>query len=649
MKIFLSISLALISGLIFLSGIAAGAESDDLLVITDLKIENYPDAARITLHTNRYFEYIDYSLQGSPAAIMFDPTEPLYTDLKEVKFDKDGLITAVKLVKAILGPNMPLGEGFYPIDYFMIELSANSMYHVSQRANNVVIDIGSGYLPPQEPVSKTLPVQSYPKEPQTSVAKQPGAVEIPQQMPPIGQTFREFRDKTISESFSTKSTKAQLPEGKDSFTYKECLEIGTINYLPLVIAEEEIKLNGLKLNEAKRGLYPTATAKYTTTDGKTLGVEFTEKSYGLQVEQPLYYGGRLKLALKQAQVNKEVAMSKFDKTESDVASKITETFYNMATAQLNLQDQKELFEESKGLLAVAEKKYQAELTTKLELLNVQSQCNQIEYQLAVAAKDLEIARVNLLQAMDVDPSREVFVDFSVDYAEKDIDLNQCLLLAYQNRSELTMNELLDQAAEYEQKIAKAKDDFKVDFTGFLGQSGGAYKTEPLTVGSDWYAGLKVSKPWLGNTGGYSYTKNKTSPKLGQSTRTEGISHSLEFGILSNMPSYSEKQSALINKLKAENDLAEIEKSINQEVREAYNNYQKAVIQIENTRDKIAFRQEELKILKSQADINEALLSQVLEAMVKLNDEKALYHQAIASYKTALANLNKAIGIIGYFE
>jgi outer membrane protein TolC len=116
-----------------------------------------------------------------------------------------------------------------------------------------------------------------------------------------------------------------------------------------------------------------------------------------------------------------------------------------------------------------------------------------------------------------------------------------------------------------------------------------------------------------------------------------------------MPSYSEKQSAIINKLKAENDLAEIEKSINQEVREAYNNYQKAVIQIENTRDKIAFRQEELKILKSQADINEALLSQVLEAMVKLNDEKALYHQAIASYKTALANLNKAIGIIGYFE
>jgi outer membrane protein TolC len=169
------------------------------------------------------------------------------------------------------------------------------------------------------------------------------------------------------------------------------------------------------------------------------------------------------------------------------------------------------------------------------------------------------------------------------------------------------------------------------------------------LGSDWYVGLKASKPWLGNTGSYSFAENKTSPKLGQSTRTEGTSHSLEFGILNNLTGYSEKQSALIGKLKAENELIEMEKTINTEVREAYNNYQKAVMQIKNTSEKIAFREEEVKVLQAQAEINEALSSQVLEAMVKLSDEKALYHQAIASYKTALANLNKAIGIIGYFD
>ena len=116
-----------------------------------------------------------------------------------------------------------------------------------------------------------------------------------------------------------------------------------------------------------------------------------------------------------------------------------------------------------------------------------------------------------------------------------------------------------------------------------------------------------------------------------------------------MTTKSEKQSALIGRLKSESELVETEKTINLEVREAYNNYEKAVMQIQNTLDKIKFRQEELKVLRSQAELNEAQLSQVLEAMVKLNDEKALYNQAIASYKTALANLNKAIGIIGYFQ
>jgi len=206
-----------------------------------------------------------------------------------------------------------------------------------------------------------------------------------------------------------------LPKTKNTLGYKECLEIATVNYLPLSIAEEEMKLTNMKVDEARRGLFPTATAKYTTTDGKTMGVEFEEKSYGVQVEQPIYYGGRLTLALKQAQVNREVAQTKFDKAEAELVSKVTEAFYNTATAQLNLNDQKGLIDKSKEMLAIAEKKYQAELTNKLEFLNVQSQCNQIEYQLAVAVKDLEIARVNLLQALGVEPSAEVFVDFSLDY------------------------------------------------------------------------------------------------------------------------------------------------------------------------------------------------------------------------------------------
>ncbi len=668
-------------------------DSNDFLILVDLQIDNLSGAARIVLRTNRYFEYVDYELEDGSGSIVFDPTEPVYLNLKEPQFNKDGLIGNIRLVRSILRqqelPAM-LKEGFYAVDYFVIGTREKAKYAVSQRANLLVIDIGESPLPKLEEFIPTSPVviarspakrddeaiseeiASLPSVARNDVVKEKLEVTLPApkagpdkalkpepiKVQPIdieklpeapGVGFKTMRDQIISKAVSMKAARLELPKGKNKFTYKECLEIGTVNFLPIVIAQEDIKLNEMKVNEAKRGLYPTATAKYTTTDGETTGIEFTEKTYGMQVEQPLYYGGRLGLTVKQAQVNRQVAQAKFDKSEADIVSKVTETFYNMVTAQLNLQDQQGLFAKSKELAALAKKKYEEELTTKLESLNVESQCNQIEYQLSVAAKDLEIAKVNLLQAMGVDPQAEIFADFSMDYKEHDINFNKALLLAYQYRPELHMDELLAQAAEYEEKIAKSKDNIKVDFTGFLGESGGAYKTETLNLRKDWFVGLKASKPWLGNTGSYNYTKNQTSPKLGQNTRTEGLSHSVEFAVLNNLTGYSEKQSALINKLKAENELVEIEKTINIEVREAHNNYEKALMQIQNTEDKIGFREEELKVLESQAELNEALLSQVLEAMVKLNDEKALYHQAIASYKTALANLNKAIGLIGYFD
>lgn len=651
----------------------SAGNANDFLILVDIRVENSTNTARIILQTNRFFDYIDYNLENQTGGIVFDPAEPLYVNMTDVNFDTNGIINEIRLVKSFLvkkGLPLILNEGFYPLDYIVINLKSDAGYRISQRANLIVIDIGESRLALPDELTSSFTIKdqeiTQPKK-ETTPVLEPQAVAsdflksraksvIASPAPLAARNdanvvmdFKTLRDQILEKALSAKTPIINLPQGKNLYSFNDCLQIATVNSMQLTIAEEDIKLNDMKINEAKRGLYPTATAKYTTSSGKAQDVEFTEKTYGMQVEQPIYYGGRLKLTLKQAQINRQVAQAKYDKAQADVISKITETFYNFATAQLNLVDQKGLLFESRNMLSLAQKKYEQELTTKLELLNVESQCNQIDYQMSVAAKDVDIARTNLLQAMSADPQAEIKVGMPLDYKENIIDLNKCLFLAYKNRPELHMNELLEEAAGYEQKIAKSKDDIKVDFTGFMGQSGSAYVTEPLNMGSDWFVGVKASKPWLGNTGSYNFTQNKTSPKLGQDSRTQSKSNSFELGLLNNLTGYSEKQSALIGKLKAENELIEIEKSINTEVRETYNNYEKAVLQIQNTQEKIRFRQEELKVLQSQADLNEATLSQVLDAMVKLNDEKALYHQAIASYKTALANLNKAIGLMGYFD
>jgi len=660
------------------------SNSEEPLIISDIQIQNQTQGSRVIITANRYFEFFSFYLGKDNKTIAIDPVEKAYSELEEKIIPlQEGLVTRIKITESL----EQMGEGgLYPVDMVTIELEKPVSYKEYQRVNRITVDIGQVKSvklarPRQKLIQKPKPVQvptlkltprrqpPTPKPMPTQEKKQvltakpkpvtpkPKLQEIEpvqlklakaKKVPSVGdEIFEKIREEIVSKA--TSLPKVDAPTQKGALSFKDCIDIATYSYLPLVIAEEEISLSDMKVDEAKRGLYPQATAKYTHTEGDVYGTTFIEKSYGLQLEQPLYYGGRLKLSLRQAEVNREVAIEKYTKAETEIIAKVTEKFYELAAAFLNLSDQKGLIDEVRSGLSSAKKRFDIGLSTQLELLNVQTQVNQVEYQLAIADKEVALTKIALLQTMELDPATDIQIAFDTEYEAKEIELNECLKLAFENRSEIHIQGLLLESSDFEDLIARSKDKFKVDLSGFLGESGGAYKTEDLDVNRDWYVGVKVTKPFGKSTGSYTFNDNETSPKLGQTTRTGSITHSTEVGIFDNLASLSEKQSAFIGKLKAENELIEMEKTINLEVREAFNSYEKAIMQLQNTSRKIRFREEEAKVLSAEAALNEALLSQVLESKIKLADEKALYHQAIASYKTALANLNKAIGIVDYFD
>ncbi len=85
------------------------------------------------------------------------------------------------------------------------------------------------------------------------------------------------------------------------------------------------------------------------------------------------------------------------------------------------------------------------------------------------------------------------------------------------------------------------------------------------------------------------------------------------------------------------------------MKESYHNYQKAIIQVKNALEKIRFQKEAVKTTRVQSQLNEALQSQLLEAEIKLADERSLYIKALSDYNFSIVRLNKAIGIEGYFN
>ncbi|MBU1146936.1 MAG: TonB family protein [Candidatus Omnitrophica bacterium] len=432
----------------------------------------------------------------------------------------------------------------------------------------------------------------------------------------------------------------------------EAVDIALENHMAARIAKEEIDLSRLKIREARRALYPAASLNYMETMGKTTKrtQDFTDKEYKVKFEYPLYYGWRLRYAVSQAISNMKASRYNLDKVQQDLKLEVETAFYSYLAASSDVEIQKALLKEVNDIFTIAKKRFDLGLTTKSEFLQAESQLKQVGYQVASSEGEMEMAALTLTQAMNVENIDDL-VDVGDAWAsvleagaiDIDMSLDECMDLAFRHRPDLKSKEYMVEFNDYERKIAKSKDHLKVDLTGTYGKSGGAYESEALNMSNDWYMGFKVSKPLGGNTLAASYTKEETSEKHGQSSRTESAGKSLELGILDNLQSFSEKKSTEIALKKAKDEFQQAKDAIFKEVKESYLNYKKGTLQVRANLNKTKHKEEELKLAKARSELNEIPLSEFMRAHMNLTDEKSFYIDALGSMYQSLAKLNKATG------
>ncbi|MFC1621369.1 TonB family protein [Candidatus Omnitrophota bacterium] len=432
----------------------------------------------------------------------------------------------------------------------------------------------------------------------------------------------------------------------------EAVDIALENHMAANIAKEEISLSRLKVREARRALYPAASLNYMETTGMTTETtqDFTDKEYKVKFEYPLYYGWRLRYAVSQAISNMNASRYNLNNVQQDLKLEVESAFYSYLAAKSSLKLQEALSKEVNDIFVIAKKRFDLGLTTKSEFLQTESQQKQVSYQVASSEGDVAMAALTLMQAMnveDIDDLAGVGDEWTsvlkAGPIDIDVSLDECMDLAFRHRPDLKSKEYMVAFNDYERKIAKSKDQLKVDLTGTYGKSGGAYESEALNMANDWYLGFKVSKPLGGNTLSASYTKEETSEKHGQSSRTESVGKSMELGILDNMQSFSEKKAAEIALKKARNEFQQVKDAILKEVKESYLNYKKGAIQVSTNLNKTRHKEEELKIAKARSELNEIPLSELIRAHIGLTDEKSFYIDALGSMYQSLAKLNKATG------
>jgi len=653
-------------------------------IIDYMHCEVLDDSSLIAISTNKDIEFEVAKRYYPKSDIILRPQGPVFTDLEESISIENAYVKSLKIIKDETAPAPEtLDEYFYAIKYIVVEPTSDFPFDFYTNEDGTLSILEMYY-----PKAVTVVQREVAPGAETVVKRKPEPEPEPKEirLEPESrkELIRELKEDIKREGLLKEEKLAELKKeelikrkqeaesaveaigkellkdlfvrGKGLLSLKDAQTFAVDNNPKIETSRKEVQLSKHKKREAIRALFPNVKLKASRTDGDIFEEgEFTEEIYAVEAEHPLYQGKRLWNTYKQSKVNVKLAQSRYHKEMGGVDFKVAESYYDIVTAIMNIRLQKELLDEAARVLKLAEARHGKGLSTNLEILNVRSRHNQIQFQIATAQRDLALARFKLKQAMNIDDQNTEIdlaeVDTELQFKVIDVDLDQCLRLASENHPDILVNNFLVDSNKYGEKISKGKKSLKVDFTSSYGIADSYYSTESKDLEPEWSVGIKVSKPFWGHTPSYSFTKEKTSRKLGQTDKTGSTVNAGEIALFDKdvLGVKSEIRESKINRMKAENDLMEARKNIALEVKESYYSYQESIIQVKNSLIKVRFQEEAVKVARAQARLNEALQSQVLESMIQLADEKSVYIKALSDFNLALAKLNKAVGIKDYFS
>ncbi|MCX5667767.1 MAG: TolC family protein, partial [Candidatus Omnitrophica bacterium] len=365
----------------------------------------------------------------------------------------------------------------------------------------------------------------------------------------------------------------------------------------------------------------------------------------------------------QAQTNLKIVNKEYSRIKNELILQVKKGYYTFAKAKENFRLQQELSGEVSRISDMVIKQFEAGIIANLELLNVNSQMNQIRFQHTSAKGDVEVAELILKQAMNLDARERIDIDALPVIDKVEIDFNKILSDALAYRPEMQINAMMIQYYIYEQKVARSKSWPKIDFIGSFGMAKEEYISKDSqgpdpatnTIDADqkmlqqWYGGVKCSIPLWGSTGEYSYTKEQWAPVVASYRGTSTITNSYKFNFLDNLAQFSDKASADVDMDKARQELIKTKQDVTLETKESCFNYEKSLMQLETAINKVKYQESDLELTKFRRQMDEAQDSNVIESMIKLAQEKFGYVQAISDCRIAIASISKAVGLPDYFD
>lgn len=600
---------------------AAAPVAKQPIIIDSVSVQSSGKFAKLVIQSSDPLKARDIA-QTDGLGVSLYMSEPTLSKRSPIEKVSSDLIEEIRY--GYQNARIPSGEPL-PLDYITIRFKEPATYTISQRDWVYQMEFKS------KAVSVAAPVML-------------GVSDNMEDGPILAPTKRDERQ-------------AILPANP---VLEDFLRVGLTNHVPLRMAEEEYKLARIRNFEAVRGLFPSATGKYETSEGTLLkdperaddDIAFIRKEYGLQMGQPIFHSGRIYYGWRQAAMQKKAARENVKKVRADMVFEIIKAYHNFIKSQRALAARRDLMQRMDKVIELTRKKRQLELITDSESLGTESQYSQAYYRLLSDEKDLEISRLRMEALLNIpEPLPTLLPDPKDNFNPRTlIDLNvpveTFVDAAFKNRPEMLSADYNAYAGAYGEKAAKADGRLHVDASGFVGKAGGAFRDDvdnPFTYKTSWNLGFQASMFFMGNSLKGTQTKDRSSPDYGETTATETDARTASVGFLDGVKLVGDRRQARIARQKAFYEREQARRNIEVEVREAYYSIQKAKIQIKGAEQELKYRQKDLGISRQKERMNLIEPSQSLQAETSYGDAVNGWEEAVSFYKVSIASLEKAVG------
>lgn len=471
----------------------------------------------------------------------------------------------------------------------------------------------------------------------------------------------------------------QAPDGKIALTVamadgvvslEEAEEIAVKNSMMLESLRHRLAAARHKVNEALRAFLPTMNIEMSGGGGVVGGRPYDSERYMANFSQPVFYGGELVFTLKQAQASLRSDELKYQKERTDIVLQVGEAYRNAVSAAHNLNYQTELHRGISEYKARNDKAFEASLVAEIEQLEIASIFNQVEFQKETAVTTQKSANLTLCQAVGVPADRVIPVETTVQVQRMNsIDLDDYLSRVGIGNFDIRIKQATLESAYYGAKVYDAQRKPRVDVRGNVGMAGELSNINPEPFPDDGFspqpqrnanwvsAGrpdleseysiiAEVKMPLGPHTVGYTNQRRFFAPSVSSFQGSRDSKHAITLGILDRLADRTDEEIAKADYLKA---MAELQKEkTDQEInaRQAYYDYESALLQMDVSEAKILFRERQIKILEHTTRTEDAKLTELLGEMVSLAEDRYSSITAISSANNALAKMNYLAGTEG---